>query len=376
MPAKAPYAYIDLFGAKLADGSRLKYLPIRKRVRVLPYTDELPARPLKRWRLVQIVFALWVAYSALMTYESTHNPSTRNPATQHKLFSSISMQPNLENQILQDFHYLSNLISPILVYIVEGYRLGNRNTILSFPSLFLLATQLKGTGLVSPIHAILGAFWSTPLPTRRFVKPEVARALILALVLGYVSPMMLILSDAFEISKWGTWVPRVYQLAPIFVCSLTFAFAHLGRIWNYRYKTKRDQEQSDFECYKAQDVPILKFAYLFAFVLQAMAHITLLVLGYNELKMVAFQSCWNNTHTTTDQTTNLFSTDLAAAFTTWFISNIYSVWDLRRFGYITTRDGLICALSVVAGQALVGPGATWVGLWYWREGVIMGLQRE
>ena len=123
-------------------------------------------------------------------------------------------------------------------------------------------------------------------------------------------------------------------------------------------------------------MPILKTTYLSAFILQAVAHIALLVYARDELSALyqsVFRSYWDSNHKSINLT-KFFPADLAIAFTTWLIGNIYSIWDLRCFGYIKTRDGVICALSVVAGQILVGPGASWAGLWHWREGVIAGLQ--
>lgn len=315
-------------------------------------------------RLVQIIFVLWMAYSTFTAFKLSHNSRTENP-TIHR----------------NNFYYFSNLISPIVIYIVEAYRLGNRNTILAFPSLYLLAMQIQGIAIISPVYAVLSALLSTPIPTRRFVNLEVTRALMPAVILGYILPTILVIADVSSMAELTTWVPRVYQFAPMLVCSLTVSFAYLDRIWSFRHDTQRDQGQSEVECYKAQDVPNLKSAYLFAFALQAIAHATLLVYAHNEpsiitVSQVVLQSFWNSNRKFMDQATELFSTDLAITFITWFISNIYSIWDLRRFGYITTQDGLICALSVVVGQLLVGPGATWAGLWYWREGVIVGLQRD
>ncbi|KUL90235.1 hypothetical protein ZTR_02097 [Talaromyces verruculosus] len=311
-------------------------------------------------------------------YELSHKSRTNDPAIQYHSFLSLSIHSDTENQVLLNFYCLSNLISPFLIYIIEGYRLGNRNTIIALPSLFLLAIQFKGIAIVSPIYATLSAFCSTPLPTRRFVKLEVARALLPALILGYILPMMLISLDAFNTAQWATWVSRVHGFAPVFVCGLTFAYAQFGQIWNARYKTQKDREQSAFECYKAQDVPALKSGYLFAFVLQTVAHMTLLVYVHNKLSITlsqaVFQSFWNSNRKGMGQTTILLSGEVEITFVTWFISNIYSIWDLRRFGYIKNRDGLVCASCVVAGQFLVGPGATWAGLWYWREEVIVGLQ--
>ncbi|KAK7413086.1 hypothetical protein QQX98_008034 [Neonectria punicea] len=56
-------------------------------------------------------------------------------------------------------------------------------------------------------------------------------------------------------------------------------------------------------------------------------------------------------------------------------SNLYSVWDLRRLGYIRSSQAVKAAVSVVVGEALVGSGATWAGLWYWREDKIAHITR-
>lgn len=52
---------------------------------------------------------------------------------------------------------------------------------------------------------------------------------------------------------------------------------------------------------------------------------------------------------------------------------LYTVWDLRRRGYATTRAAGTAAAGLVLGQVLVGPGASYAGLWMWREGVLAGL---
>ncbi|ORY54546.1 uncharacterized protein BCR38DRAFT_453412 [Pseudomassariella vexata] len=53
--------------------------------------------------------------------------------------------------------------------------------------------------------------------------------------------------------------------------------------------------------------------------------------------------------------------------------NLNPVWELWCQGYITTSRALRAASAVVLGQLFVGSGATWVGLWRWREDIITGL---
>lgn len=46
---------------------------------------------------------------------------------------------------------------------------------------------------------------------------------------------------------------------------------------------------------------------------------------------------------------------------------------LLALGYITTQKARNIFLALCTGYILVGPGASTVGLWYWREGVVASL---
>lgn len=60
--------------------------------------------------------------------------------------------------------------------------------------------------------------------------------------------------------------------------------------------------------------------------------------------------------------------DFAFAAGAILLWGLYSVWEVRRAGFTTTREAVAAAVAVVVGQVLVGPGATYAGLWWWREG--------
>lgn len=53
-----------------------------------------------------------------------------------------------------------------------------------------------------------------------------------------------------------------------------------------------------------------------------------------------------------------------------FVFGMYTVWDLRRRGYATSREATWAALSFWTGSELCGVGAGYAGLWYWRESVL------
>lgn len=55
---------------------------------------------------------------------------------------------------------------------------------------------------------------------------------------------------------------------------------------------------------------------------------------------------------------------------------LYSVYDLRSKGLVTTQDAFRAVAAFLLAQPLVGSGAGLVGLWWWREGRIWGKQAE
>lgn len=68
-----------------------------------------------------------------------------------------------------------------------------------------------------------------------------------------------------------------------------------------------------------------------------------------------------------------FKFDMLFSAVPLLIFLLYTVWDIRRWGYISTATALRVALAVIVGQVFVGPPATYAGAWYWRESVIAGL---
>lgn len=71
--------------------------------------------------------------------------------------------------------------------------------------------------------------------------------------------------------------------------------------------------------------------------------------------------------------TAFFKWHLALTVVSNFTGNIYSIWDLRHLGYVSTRPAVRAGVYVLAGQSLVGSGASWAGFWYWREDQVAGL---
>ncbi|KAI1500210.1 FAD binding domain protein [Biscogniauxia marginata] len=396
--------------ASQLDPVTLRGLPVPRRTRALPAAIDLPARPVRRSKskLVRVAFTggmgllLWLSYKALRLpplrvggwggLRAVNRIWFGKPVIDgylNKLVTVFSYPILGQDQApkLQAIYFLSQLVSPILIYTIEGYRAGNRKTSLSLPSIFLTGMQTLTIGRAAPAHAILSTFQNHDLPTSRFVRPEVAKVLIPGITLAYAVPSILLLAPTTDIQSWQN-IAAFWQITPPLFSVLTSVFSNGLRLWKRRNMSEKEREKRDerarYEAYSTKDVPDLQTVYTYAFATQATAHIATLAYSYFNpglsISRTFFglpnplSSNWNIPDTAS-KVAVFFKYDMVLAFSAIVASNLYSVWDLRRLGYIKTRDALKAGAGVMLGQLTVGTGATWAGLWYWREGVLAGLRR-
>jgi len=52
---------------------------------------------------------------------------------------------------------------------------------------------------------------------------------------------------------------------------------------------------------------------------------------------------------------------------------LYTIWDLGALGYVASAQAWKVALCAIVGQVILGPGAAYAGLWWWRENVLADL---
>ncbi|KAH8899052.1 FAD binding domain protein [Thozetella sp. PMI_491] len=388
----------------MTGGTRLEQLPIRHRPRAIPFADELPASRLDKVALaVRILFAalmvflLYIAIKPLhhsisapgllkntgsLGFDTSDNIGLKGFINQH--VSTFSILGKTTEQAAGILYFSSQLLAPILIYTLEGYRSGNEGSVLGLPGLFLMAACFVGFGRLAPIYSILSAFFAHELPTGRFVEPEAAISLAPALTLGYVLPTVLMALPTPNLTSWKTWA-IMSQFSPLLVCVLTYGLSSILRLWKQSGKSEEEKRQASLDRYKGQDVPIIKSTYTYAFILQATAHLALLIYAYQHPDISVVRMLFGLVEPsrlgqyisgTGSHLAFTYKHDMVIAAGSWLLSNLYAVWDLRRLGYIKTRDMLFPMLGVVLGQAVVGPGATWTALWYWRENVIANLKLE
>ena len=88
---------------------------------------------------------------------------------------------------LQLIYSVIHMLSPLLIYTIEGYRIGRHGTVLSLPFIFMIGMQVQGISKISPLYALLSAFHSEQNPVDRAVRIDLARSLIPALVLSVIA---------------------------------------------------------------------------------------------------------------------------------------------------------------------------------------------
>ncbi|KAM0281969.1 hypothetical protein ACHAO9_010450 [Fusarium lateritium] len=394
---------LNQMAAMLCGGTTLKNLPVVPRRHAIPFHDELPAKPISN-EVHTIVRNVFMGSMGLLLLSSSK--VLQLPPTDLLLATSTSSIKRFGNDPLSSFlnlaisafatpifaddpaprlhltNFLPQLVSPLLIYAVEGSRIGNQGTLLSLPSIFSIGMHPLGIGRVAPLHALVSAISDQETPTGRAVDVETAKSLIPSVTLGYIIPTVMTLWATPNVKAWQNWCV-IWQFAPPLVNVLVTATTKVLQRRNPQ-SSESPKAKSRMERYENKDVPALKTAYAYAFGVQAVVHIATVLYGWHHPDISMWdtffklpnplQAEWSFT-TLASILTAFFKWDLALTVLSNVGSNLYSIWNLRRLGYVGTRTAVKAGLSVLAGQVFVGSGATWAGLWYWREDKIASLDR-
>lgn len=126
----------------------------------------------------------------------------------------------------------------------------------------------------------------------------------------------------------------------------------------------------DFEIFDNKDLSYLQSGYAFCFFATAITHICILLYASLSSSVSISQSLFSLSGLDTIDISGFWKYDMVLCFSSVAVWLLYSVFELRRFGYITTSTALKAVGSTIVSGLLVGPGATYAGVWAWRESVI------
>ncbi|KAK5662488.1 hypothetical protein OQA88_8400 [Cercophora sp. LCS_1] len=136
-----------------------------------------------------------------------------------------------ERFLIQQTYFLPQFFSVISVLAVEAHRRRNDRRILGFTNAFALIYQMIGGAIIVPLWFILYVLASSRsdyhLPSNRQVRPSEARALLPALVVGYVVPTVLMYypwQDRTDIPRLEV-LNAIWQVSPLVPNLLVRLFA-------------------------------------------------------------------------------------------------------------------------------------------------------
>ena len=132
----------------IVDAVRVDNLPMPYREHYVPYVDELPAKPIRKARfsklavLASFLGLFWLANNGLQvgslpaefrgqpfkTINTGVSPVDSQLTTIIRAFSMSAASPD-PAQYLQAMYFVASLTPTILIWLVEGYRRGNNQTI-------------------------------------------------------------------------------------------------------------------------------------------------------------------------------------------------------------------------------------------------------
>lgn len=255
-------------------------------------------------------------------------------------------------------------------------------------------------GKVGHLYYLLSIF--TAPGTNRVIDTHVpvpvSRAVLPALCIGYILPMILMFVPFRDDVLWERMV-IFWQPSPVLFAVLTMLFSAGLRCVEERKARiraaldgKTDHQiivERAADLYNKREVDSLKTTYAFVFFASALVHVTTVVyswlatgrsisttiaslLGLDASMPSIFAGRWG-TPDPAEGALIFFKFDMLFSAAPLLIFLLYTVWDIRKWGYISTSDAQKVAVAVLGGQVLVGPAATYAGLWYWRESVIADL---
>lgn len=250
--------------------------------------------------------------------------------------------------------------------------------------------QISGIEKIAPIYYLFAIAAGDTSIANPEVAPGVAEAVLPATILAYIIPgvlMTLIPLTATEVSR-STFTPQsmvtyAFFLAPVTVPLLTTAISKATRWYSRSDGSKTEGKDGETSHYhQTTEASPLKTAYVVSFTIQAAQHIYTLARAFivSSAGQLSLTAAIGNIFLKPTLPGQRFSSiSLYAGATLAF--GLYTVWDLRRRGHATDREASKATLSFISGQVLFGPGATYAGLWWWREAVLdsavhrLGLRR-
>ncbi|KAF6803744.1 FAD binding domain protein [Colletotrichum sojae] len=372
MPILGDDAFLKVAVPIAAASHRIERLPVPKRLRIVPFDDELPARPIENKLASWAPWLLSVGSLGVLLYQTAQPGSLQNVSHSLKALQGLLQGATTgvatgglvglgaaAGNTVETIRLRANLFSTLAIWFAEGSRQGNRLAVLPWPATCAIAYSLFGAKALLPSLGLSTILMGSNNVMGRHVRTDIARSILPSLITGYAIPTVLaslpiqnpILRQAVDVAA---------TLAPVVSTALLKVFpsaiqAVRNLITPSPVKELADEKKDQFkDIYQKKDVAPLKRTYAFAAGVCAVVHVaSAIYAGFEAPGSLGGSSAIYG----------LASVVLSSWLT----------WDMRARGFLTTKNSLLGGLASAAGSLLLGPGAGLSAFFYWREHVVSGL---
>ncbi|RYP28807.1 hypothetical protein DL767_007025 [Monosporascus sp. MG133] len=326
-----PWLGFDFALAQLMDAMRpaprLEALPLPPRKKLVGFDDEHPEPPsaARSW-LKRLV------YSTLMLCAMWAVHSARNST-----YAGAGTEPDRE-LVRVDGLIRLDMAGTLIVMLVEGWRRANKISLLQWPMLWALTVDLAGFQVVAPFFYLVN-YWITSRRGRiqftdvsRLMVLSVAKAIFPIAILLYILPIaMTTFTSQLGMTSQLAWVSSLSSLPSASCTALaTMLISMIGG------------EKDTF--FGQKYLKYITFGYKCTFATLALLHLA--SMGW-QVK----NKCM------------LFPLPVLLAEFAWLLG-VYS--DVCHYNQIR-KGALYPIVLITLGFVLVGPGATVMAVWHWRE---------
>lgn len=342
---------LQRISATVVGASRIQCLPMPRRARAIPFEDERPAPPVKPTtsQIVHHVYAGAVLAAAAWVGRAAATAVPMSTAGMASLWRHAA---------------------PMLMYTIEGHRVGHRGSLLGVPSAMAVGLHGLGINRAVPVYALLHAVFAFETPPDRHVPPPAAKSIFQAFALSGFASSAKFLFDRYQGTPSGA-TSAVMNFSVLFP-ALTWGLSKLYSREKKAGSSKREDDVREYlplTQYQTRDMNYLRAVYVCAFGVGAAAHVASgAPFCLSQAVLKAFRATVENPSAILTSLRPLLSGE-GLTYAVWVLQNLYAVWDLRRLGYVRTLSALKAAVGVALSQVLVGPGATWAAVWCWRDEV-------
>lgn len=260
------------------------------------------------------------------------------------------------------------------------------NNELNSTGVFALFYQTVGGAIIIPLYHLIymrdtsrrsdPTYWSA---ASRRVPVSYAKALLPAVVLGYLVPTALIFLPYSAPHLWTTQAAvALWQPCPWFVDGLLWLLASLLSVSSSpQTTTPVGRGPKGRKKTAPPDLAYLDTLYAVAFTVAAFAHVASMLtclLSANSAQLsfahVFLIQSGGGELSMTQGMHAIFQADFWIIFASSLIWAFVAAWDLKRLGKTDVSLATVF-VAILVGSVLVGPAATLAGVWHWREHVMV-----